>query len=626
MKSYILSIIIFNIILCNLLFSQESTKLVIPNSSENIFGNINYKIVNDSISYLFVDDNLYITKDDGITYEFRNKVVPFEKVEMYNNLFVSINMAACCVYYFFSTDFGNSWIENDSIQNYNLSFVNDTLIYGIYSDEDVPILYSSSDFGFNWKKIKTFKNNEIVNGVYFINPKIGFCFGKFLNKTTDYGKTWTKSNSLNYNYIHDFKFIDEQNGFLYGFDSSRNGKFLKTKDGGNTWTLIKNIEPNISFEFIFVSPEIGWIIEDSKLIGLTIDGGISFQYLDYLTDESIKSIECKKDGTSFVITSNGIFKTTLSNHFISENEIKNKYYYQINKKEKNAKAIENYNSENWLDAYSLYKELIEVDSLQSPDNLFNMGWCCFKLEKYSDGILYFRKVIEIEPNNYDANNNLGVCFERTGNYEEAKKYYEFAILIDPRESLAVNNLKLVNKKLYNASREDINVLNTYFSLNNPGSYFIYLCDNNSAPIQKELIVDIDNKNIIRHSIREYYRSTPYYQVGRYWLQEERKYTLAGSEFICEYKNPRIGEYSNIIFSFPLVIGSKWKNILGFDVSVVKFNATVSTIAGTFTNCLMIGNAISSYYYAPGVGLVLLQSYNQYGELINLEELIDYSLK
>lgn len=437
-----------------LLFSQENViKVNLPTVEGDRIFNIQYKILNDSVSYLFLNGNLFSVKNDG-SYQLIDSNF-FYDFELYNNLFVSINRGAHASSYYLTKDIGKDWIENDLLDAYWLSFVNDTLIYGINDQNDKPILYSSNDLGFTWKKIaKLEQSTETIHDIYFLNPKMGFYYGSkkgnlFLYKTIDYGKSWKKIGKLyNYDYVIQIKFIDEQNGYLYCRKKSNNTTisndttlFLKTIDGGNTWNIIKIFDGwSRFFEFTFITPEIGWFIEDFKLISRTTDGGKSFQYLDFLKDEEIYSIECKKDGTTYIVSSNGVFKTTISSTFTSENEIKERYNSYLIIKNKNKKAQSNYDSDNWQNAFSLYKELIEIDGEQSFQNYFKIGYCCFKLKEYNNGIIYFEKAIDIEPNNYNAYLNLGVCYENIGKYEEAQKYYEIAVSIDPENELAKKNL------------------------------------------------------------------------------------------------------------------------------------------------------------------------------------------
>lgn len=62
-------------------------------------------------------------------------------------------------------------------------------------------------------------------------------------------------------------------------------------------------------------------------------------------------------------------------------------------------------------------------------------------------INFYNQVLEKEPNNEDANNNLGVLFQNLDDNQKAIKYYEKVIKINPNSISAYNNLGILFKKI-----------------------------------------------------------------------------------------------------------------------------------------------------------------------------------
>lgn len=61
----------------------------------------------------------------------------------------------------------------------------------------------------------------------------------------------------------------------------------------------------------------------------------------------------------------------------------------------------------------------------------DFGVKCAKLELWNEAIMRWKRVIEIDPNNAQAYNNLAVAYESKGEFEMALSGYKTAIQIDP---------------------------------------------------------------------------------------------------------------------------------------------------------------------------------------------------
>jgi len=73
-------------------------------------------------------------------------------------------------------------------------------------------------------------------------------------------------------------------------------------------------------------------------------------------------------------------------------------------------------------------------------NNMDKGIELYDLGKYEEAITYFKKALEIDPNNAHALNNIGRAYAQLADYEIAKKYFEQAIQIDPNYQNALSNL------------------------------------------------------------------------------------------------------------------------------------------------------------------------------------------
>ena len=76
----------------------------------------------------------------------------------------------------------------------------------------------------------------------------------------------------------------------------------------------------------------------------------------------------------------------------------------------------------------------------NTDQLLLQGVTAHQKGKLHDAMELYYSVLEFEPNNLDANNNLGVVLNSLGKLDEAKIYFEKAIKINPNMAEAHNNL------------------------------------------------------------------------------------------------------------------------------------------------------------------------------------------
>lgn len=78
---------------------------------------------------------------------------------------------------------------------------------------------------------------------------------------------------------------------------------------------------------------------------------------------------------------------------------------------------------------------------------YNKGVALDSMSKYNESIQAYDKVIEIDPNYFNAWYNKGVVLDNWGKYEEAVQVYAKAIEINPKDSDAWHNKGIALDKL-----------------------------------------------------------------------------------------------------------------------------------------------------------------------------------
>jgi len=187
-------------------------------------------------------------------------------------------------YVFKTEDAGTTW-NSQTFNNFHMRAVHFTDEHnGIIGGYDGPPgtrvkWLRTSDQGENWK-VKNDNRYTGVNGLGFIDDKIGYSFGygtsfgssSGLMKTTDAGKTWDLQSSMN-GLFESMYFIDENLGFVAGWISG-GGQILKTEDGGKTLTPT-SFSGKWVHDITFTDNQTGYAIDglSSKQLVKTVDGG-----------------------------------------------------------------------------------------------------------------------------------------------------------------------------------------------------------------------------------------------------------------------------------------------------------------------------------------------------------------
>jgi Flp pilus assembly protein TadD len=74
---------------------------------------------------------------------------------------------------------------------------------------------------------------------------------------------------------------------------------------------------------------------------------------------------------------------------------------------------------------------------------FNSGVNFYRQREIAKAIQSYMKVIELNPNYFEAYNNLGIIYQDIGDFEKASELYQKAIEINPRYEKAYNNLGIL---------------------------------------------------------------------------------------------------------------------------------------------------------------------------------------
>lgn len=91
-------------------------------------------------------------------------------------------------------------------------------------------------------------------------------------------------------------------------------------------------------------------------------------------------------------------------------------------------------------ALETYSQLHQVDSTYA-DAYFNHGYVHMLMTEDLDSALHFFNIaVDLDPEYFQAYNNIGLCYEKKGDFAMARSYYQKSIEINPNYQLAKDNL------------------------------------------------------------------------------------------------------------------------------------------------------------------------------------------
>jgi len=107
-------------------------------------------------------------------------------------------------------------------------------------------------------------------------------------------------------------------------------------------------------------------------------------------------------------------------------------------------------------AIGCFKRIIEIE----PNNyraLYNLGIAYFNLSQMNNALEAYNKALKIKPDYKYCLYNMGLVHEATNEFKEALKYYEKALEIDPNFSYAVHARYQIRKKLDDLQRDGLEI-------------------------------------------------------------------------------------------------------------------------------------------------------------------------
>ena len=84
--------------------------------------------------------------------------------------------------------------------------------------------------------------------------------------------------------------------------------------------------------------------------------------------------------------------------------------------------------------------------MSNLDDLLESANILFLKKRFTDAISIYKKIIEFEPNNLIAINNIGYALSKSKDYHNAIKYYDYGLQHDPNEkTLLINKISALRK-------------------------------------------------------------------------------------------------------------------------------------------------------------------------------------
>jgi len=100
------------------------------------------------------------------------------------------------------------------------------------------------------------------------------------------------------------------------------------------------------------------------------------------------------------------------------------------------------------ESINFFKRIIELDS-ENYRAYYNLGIAYFNLNRFEEALKSYKIAISIKPDHKHVYYNIGLLHEKTENLENAIEAYEKALEIDPNYIYAMHSLKAVRMKLDN---------------------------------------------------------------------------------------------------------------------------------------------------------------------------------
>lgn len=214
--------------------------------------------------------------------------------------------------FFRSTNTGSTWEQLPSnglnVQVNAASITNDG---NFWIAADSALILNSTNLGNSWNLIyREYLTKEHLNSVYFTNQFTGFACGDkgILISSTNGGINWLVSN-LGTNYsLKDIQFVNNQTGFIGGWDVIPNGIIFRTSNGGGSWQTVYNDSSQIA-AIHFIDQNTGWAAGSLGYIIKTTNSGINWVRTRFET-MNLNEICFIDNNTGFAGKNSGLYRTT----------------------------------------------------------------------------------------------------------------------------------------------------------------------------------------------------------------------------------------------------------------------------------------------------------------------------
>lgn len=83
----------------------------------------------------------------------------------------------------------------------------------------------------------------------------------------------------------------------------------------------------------------------------------------------------------------------------------------------------------------------------------DFGIKCAKMGLWNEAIMRWKRIVEIDPDNAQAHNNLGVAYESKGKFEAAHAEYKAAIGLDSDNRIYTSNYRRFKQHYERANKK-----------------------------------------------------------------------------------------------------------------------------------------------------------------------------
>lgn len=195
-------------------------------------------MLDDGISIMVSSGNIYKSQDGGLTNRLVLNTTATEGQPAAGKLYrapgnILFSIAWGALYR--SDDLGETWTLYSSPTGFYTQTIHFISSSTGYRMDWFGSVEKTADGGKTWTEIFTHDptSSSVFHSLYYLNDRVGFKGGDFLQRTTDGGDTWETLYWDFYDLIA-INFDSEDHGYLV----SRAGRVYETSDGGKTWGTI----------------------------------------------------------------------------------------------------------------------------------------------------------------------------------------------------------------------------------------------------------------------------------------------------------------------------------------------------------------------------------------------------